>query len=96
VVARLGGDEFIIMAADLVRAEQAEDLGNALLHAFREPFRMSHLQMHVGLTIGYALAPLDGAEPRELIRLADAALYKGKQSGKHCLIRNDASVALPA
>lgn len=96
VVARLGGDEFIIMAADLLRAEQAEDLGNALLHAFREPFVMSHLQMHVGLTIGYALAPIDAAEPRELIRLADAAMYKGKQSGKHCLIRNDASMALTA
>lgn len=96
VVARLGGDEFIIMAADLVRPEQAEDLGNALLHSFREPFVMSHLQMHVGLTIGYALAPIDAAEPRELIRLADAAMYKGKQSGKHCLVRNEASVALPA
>ncbi len=96
VVARLGGDEFIIMAANLARAEQAEDLGNALLHSFREPFVMSHLQMHLGLTIGYALAPIDAAEPRELIRLADAAMYKGKQHGKHCLIRNDASVALSA
>jgi diguanylate cyclase (GGDEF)-like protein len=96
VVARLGGDEFIIMAADLIRPEQAEELGNALLHSFRKPFVMSHLQLHVGLTIGYALAPIDAAEPRDLIRKADAAMYKGKQSGKHCLIRNDASMALAA
>ncbi len=94
VVARLGGDEFIIMAADMTRPEQAQELGNKLLLAFSEPFVLSHLRVNVGLTIGYALAPIDSADARELIRKADAAMYEGKQRGKHCLVRNDSAMAL--
>ena len=94
MVARLGGDEFIIMASELALPEQARELGEGLLQAFKEPFVLSHLRVHVGLTIGYALAPLDSMESRELIRQADAAMYLGKQNGKHCIIRNDGNMAL--
>lgn len=88
VVARLGGDEFIIMARHLETAEDAEELGRSLLRAFDHPFELSHLRLHVGLTIGYALAPLDGDEPQHLIRQADAAMYAGKQDGKHSIRRH--------
>ncbi len=94
VVARLGGDEFIIMACYLDSVKDAEELGRSLLRAFDAPFVLSHLRLHVGLTVGYALAPLDGDDPQALIRLADAAMYAGKQSGKHCLRRNDGTLAL--
>ena len=94
LVARLGGDEFIIMARHLASPEQAEELGRSLLKAFEQPFRLSHLQLTVGLTIGYALAPLDSEDPQVLIRLADAAMYAGKQSGKRTLRRNTGDLAL--
>ncbi len=94
MVARLGGDEFVIVASELARPEQARELGEGLLQAFKEPFVLSHLRMHVGLTIGYALGPLDGTESRELIRRADAAMYQGKQNGKHCLVRDVGNTAL--
>ena len=94
VVARLGGDEFIIMASHLGTPEDAEELGRSLLRAFDQPFALSHLRLKVGLTIGYALAPLDSADPHGLIRLADAAMYAGKQSGKHSLRRNRGDLAL--
>ena len=95
VVARLGGDEFIIMASRLETPEQAHELGRALLRAFEQPFVLSHLHLHVGLTIGYALAPLDSDDPQGLIRLADAAMYDGKQNGKRTLRRAHLP-ALPA
>ncbi|MDP2108789.1 MAG: diguanylate cyclase, partial [Rhodocyclaceae bacterium] len=94
VVARLGGDEFIIMACNLGTANDAEELGRSLLRAFDAPFVLSHLRLRVGLTIGYALAPLDGDDPQALIRLADAAMYAGKQGGKHSLRRNTGDLAL--
>ncbi len=94
VVARLGGDEFIIMACYLDSVKDAEELGRSLLRAFDAPFVLSHLRLHVGLTVGYALAPLDSDDPQALIRLADAAMYAGKQNGKHCLRRNDGTLAL--
>ena len=88
VVARLGGDEFIIMAQGLDHPAQAQALGLALLHAFREPIALSHLRLRMGLTIGYALAPLDSEDPQGLVRLADAAMYAGKQGGKGTLRHN--------
>lgn len=94
VVARLGGDEFIIMACNLETPEDAEELGRSLLRAFDLPFALSHLRLRVGLTIGYALAPLDGDDPQGLIRLADAGMYAGKQSGKHSIRRNRGDLAL--
>jgi len=87
LVARLGGDEFIIMARDLATPEQAEDLGRSLLRAFEHPFTLSHLRIQVGLTIGYALAPIDSDDPQGLLRHADAAMYAGKQGGKHSVRR---------
>lgn len=94
LVARLGGDEFIVMACHLDNPQQAEDLGRSLLQAFELPFFLGDLRMKVGLTIGYALAPLDSDNPQGLIRLADAAMYAGKQGGKHSVLRNGGELAL--
>ncbi len=93
LVARLGGDEFIIMARDLATTEQAEELGRSLLRAFEHPLTLSHLRIQVGLTIGYALAPLDSDDPQGLLRYADAAMYVGKQGGKHSVQRISATAA---
>ncbi|WP_366626731.1 hypothetical protein [Acidovorax sp. 28-64-14] len=46
------------------------------------------------MTIGYALAPHDGSDAMGLLRLADAAMYSGKQAGKFCLRRNTGDLAL--
>ncbi|RZJ62259.1 MAG: GGDEF domain-containing protein [Acidovorax sp.] len=94
VVARLGGDEFVVMTGDLGNAQQAHELGLKLLDAFRSPFSLGHLQVSVGLTIGYALAPEDTNDAVGLLKLADAAMYSGKQGGKFCLRRNTGDLAL--
>ena len=94
VVARLGGDEFVVMTPLLKQPEQAHDLGMKLLDAFRSPFALGNRQVWVGLTIGYALAPHDGSDAMGLLRLADAAMYSGKQAGKFCLRRNTGDLAL--
>lgn len=87
VVARVGGDEFVVLASALQHTEHARELGQKLLDAFHEPFELAGHPCQVGLTIGYALAPLDGNDPRALLKLADEGLYNGKQAGKHCLKR---------
>ncbi|SEA43859.1 diguanylate cyclase [Acidovorax soli] len=88
VVARVGGDEFVVMTSGLATPGQAQDLGLELLKAFRTPFALDDLQLSVGLTIGYAIAPLDAQDASTLLKRADAAMYSGKQAGKFCLRRN--------
>ena len=86
-IARLGGDEFVVMAGGLQSDEQAKELGGKLLDAFKKPFALSQHTCHVGVTIGYTLAPFDGHDAENLLKQADAAMYLGKQNGRNCLRR---------
>ena len=90
IVARLGGDEFVVLANGLRSATQASDLGNQLLELFEAPVTLKKHEVRIGLTIGYAIAPFDGKDASVILKLADGAMYKGKQSGKRCLRRHQA------
>jgi diguanylate cyclase len=85
-VARLGGDEFVVCATALPDATQAQRLGEKLAQAMHAPFRIDGHECQVGLTVGYALAPLEGVDADVLLRRADAALYAGKAAGKGCVL----------
>jgi diguanylate cyclase (GGDEF)-like protein len=93
VVARLGGDEFVVLAAGLPDEGSAHALGQKMLNAFDEPFSIEGQPCRVGLTAGYALAPLDGQSADELIKRADAAMYAGKEAGRHRVQRGGRSLA---
>ena len=95
-VARLGGDEFVVVASGLASDADAQSLGRKLLEGFREPFEAGGEACSVGLTIGYALAPLDGDDPVSLLKAADAAMYAGKQGGRHCMQRAHAPIVAVA
>ena len=87
VVARVGGPEFVVLVDGLQSEEDADAFGMKLLDSFDRPFAVAGQLCRVGVTIGYAVAPLDGTDRDRLIRCADAALYAGKQSGRGCLRR---------
>ena len=95
-VARLGGDEFVIVATRLPGDVEAQALGRKLLAGFQQPFQVAGQECRVGLTVGYALAPLDGSDALGLLKRADAAMYAGKQAGRNCLQRGGASAGLVA
>lgn len=94
VVARLGGDEFVIMTTGITGEDEALVLGRKLLAAFDLPFEVHDQHCRVGLTIGFALAPHDGREAEGLLKRADAAMYAGKQAGRHTVRRGGASIGL--
>ena len=94
LVARLGGDEFVIMAPGIASESDAMVLGRKLLDAFNQPFDVVGQTCRVGLTIGFALAPHDGTDADHLLKRADAAMYAGKQAGRHTVRRGGASAGL--
>ncbi len=93
VVARLGGDEFVVLAGDLMDEAAARALGQKMLASFEHPFIAAGQHCEVGLTIGYALAPLDGSSADDLLKRADAAMYAGKQAGRRQLQRGGRKLA---
>ncbi|WP_011579938.1 MULTISPECIES: putative bifunctional diguanylate cyclase/phosphodiesterase [Chelativorans] len=85
VVARIGGDEFgmVILRRSGAR-EAAIELSERLLQALKVPFVISGEPVHVGVSIGVALAPEAGSERQDLLRKADIALYDAKKRGRGC------------
>jgi GGDEF domain-containing protein len=82
-----------VVATGLQSEEQARTLGQSLLEAFQPPFELSCGTWALGLTMGYVVAPADGRHAAELLKLADAAMYAGKQEGKGRLRRAQVSAA---
>ena len=95
-VAHLGGDEFVIVATRLPGDAEAQALGRKLLDGFQLRFQVAGQDCRVGLTVGYALAPLDGVDALSLLKRADAAMYASKQAGRNCMQRGGASAGLVA
>lgn len=90
VIARLGGDEFVVTASGLANEQQAHELGAKLVAALSSPFvlegnnRQAPIVCNIGGTAGYAISPKHGHDPVVILKLADAAMYQGKQRGKNC------------
>ncbi len=88
---RLGGDEFIIFAEE-TGLEGAEQLTADIMYSFREKFFINNIGFHISFSIGIAMYPDHGNTIEDLIKSADIAMYKAKESGKSRYILYDASM----
>ncbi|WP_422126808.1 EAL domain-containing protein [Thioalkalivibrio sulfidiphilus] len=89
-LARLGGDEFVIILNDLhpeqaQAAVEAETLGSKLLHLLAEPFRLGEHERHCTPSIGATLFGDGEVNVDELLKQADLAMYRAKDSGRNTL-----------
>lgn len=81
---RLGGDEFAVVVRDIRSAADPEAYGKAIIQSLSRPYLVDGHQLFVGVSIGYALGPQDGATVETLTRNADLALYQSKDRGGNC------------
>lgn len=86
LVARLGGDEFVILLPDI--SDEALAVADHLHQSLRHPFRVDEEQeLRISSSIGVALYPEHGTDPKTLMHHADQAMYqaKGRGRGRVCL-----------
>jgi diguanylate cyclase (GGDEF)-like protein/PAS domain S-box-containing protein len=79
--ARLGGDEFGLLIEDAADRAAVENLAEAIVLAFQEPFTLAIGSAIVTATVGVATSE-DATSTSDLIRSADLALYAAKSAGK--------------
>jgi diguanylate cyclase (GGDEF)-like protein/PAS domain S-box-containing protein len=79
-LARLGSDEFAIIQPRIEASDHTAALAERLRAAIAEPFEIDGQQILIGMTVGIALHPQDGATGETLLRAADVALHRGKQT----------------
>jgi diguanylate cyclase (GGDEF)-like protein/PAS domain S-box-containing protein len=82
-VGRFGGDEFVVLCEDVTDEPMALRIAGRLARVFSEPFSLEGDDVHTAsASIGVVLR--DGAQddPEELLRDADAAMYRAKERGR--------------
>ena len=80
-VARFGGDEFGVLLEDIGNPQDAIETAERIAAAFAQPFVLGDGNHVITTSIGIALAR-GGERPQELIRDADAAMYRAKEHGR--------------
>ncbi len=90
VVGRLGGDEFAILMPGQ-DGQALRGMAQQVLHAARHPFFFEGVELTVSASVGISTYPHSGRSGPELLRSADAAMYRVKQNG-----RNDCEISSAA
>jgi len=85
-IARIGGDEFVMIATDGSQPAAAAVIADSLLAAFVEDFLIEGKRIHIGLSIGGAVYPVDGEDSKTLMVNADAALYSAKAEPRPAVV----------
>ncbi len=82
-VARLGGDEFAILMEGIADADEASAIAVRIREHLDQPFSLRDRQVFTSTSIGITIGHLRYANPDDLLRDADAAMYTAKESGRN-------------
>jgi len=79
---RLGGDEFSVILNDIESIDDIPDIILTLMQSVKEPLLLNGTNLYISMSIGVSVYPNDGDSANELLKNADAAMYKAKDDGK--------------
>lgn len=80
---RIGGDEFAILVMGISDAADVAPILDKLLKNIRRKIELSGETITIGVSIGVSISPEHGICSDALLKKADMAMYKVKESGKH-------------
>jgi diguanylate cyclase (GGDEF)-like protein/PAS domain S-box-containing protein len=82
-VARLGGDEFVVVLEGIHDIEDVGFVAQKILATISRPINIQGHDISTTVSIGISVYPDDGTQADELLKTADIAMYKAKESGKN-------------
>jgi diguanylate cyclase (GGDEF)-like protein/PAS domain S-box-containing protein len=82
-VCRLGGDEFVMLLPELADAGRAGEVAERILDTVAQPCWLDGTEVRIGVSLGIAMYPQDGADPATLMKRADTAMYRAKREGRN-------------
>jgi diguanylate cyclase (GGDEF)-like protein/PAS domain S-box-containing protein len=84
-IARMGGDEFVVLAEDLDSDSEALAVAERVVQALEEPFQVGSSEVAMLASVGVSVSHDPEANPEDLLREADVAMYRAKHAGGHRL-----------
>lgn len=82
-VARLGGDEFAVILMDAKGAEEMARVAEEIIAALSTPYPVNEYDIAGGASLGIVFYPDDGHDAEALLKHADVAMYRAKESGRN-------------
>jgi diguanylate cyclase (GGDEF)-like protein len=83
-LARFGGDEFIVILEDLDDLDFTKMVAQRLIEKLKQPFRVKERDIFLGASLGLILDTKHYQSPETILRDAEMAMYRAKESGKAC------------
>lgn len=83
-IARIGGDEFLLLIDMIENEDIVADVLQKIVKAFEDAFMLDkNRQVYITASMGISVYPSHGKTADELIKNADAAMYKAKDAGRN-------------
>jgi diguanylate cyclase (GGDEF)-like protein len=81
--ARVGGDEFVVLIEDYEHASDVSACAQRLVEQLSVPYLLGSKDCHVTLSMGISTFPADGGDSQALLKAADVAMYRAKETGRN-------------
>ncbi|MBY0409879.1 MAG: diguanylate cyclase [Burkholderiaceae bacterium] len=82
-VARVGGDEFVVLLRGAIAPHETLAIAEKIRSSLERPFALDQHTLHISCSIGVAMFPEHGQDHDTLIKSADLAMYRAKESGRN-------------
>ena len=82
-VARLGGDEFTIVLEEIPDPDLGAVVAQKILQALEPSLMLGGQEVYISASIGISVYPMDSDTLENLLKNADTAMYRAKESGRN-------------
>jgi diguanylate cyclase (GGDEF)-like protein/PAS domain S-box-containing protein len=83
MVARFGGDEFMVLLSEVTDTDDCVLAVESIKKVLSKVFRINNYKLYLNASIGMALYPFDGSDAETLLKNADTALHRVKETGRN-------------
>ena len=81
-LARLGGDEFVVVLNEVDNNSDVISIAEKIMNCFSTTFELDEFKVNTAASLGICFYPDDGKTVDELMKAADTAMYRSKESGR--------------
>ncbi|MEO7208300.1 MAG: EAL domain-containing protein [Steroidobacteraceae bacterium] len=82
-LARVGGDEFVVLIENYDNSIALSACAQRLVEQLSTPYLLGKKDCHVTVSIGISTFPVDGSDTQTLLKAADVAMYRAKETGRN-------------
>jgi diguanylate cyclase (GGDEF)-like protein len=82
-LSRVGGDEFVVLIENYENSIDISACAQRLVEQLGLPYALGNNDCHVTMSIGISIFPIDGSDSPALLKAADVAMYRAKETGRN-------------